>query len=210
MDTGTIAHGENKWGYTQFKFVTHLYSIAEIGFSLFDSFVVVNSFIAWRNHVLKGRPEKERAWKKYGIREARLQLITRWAKRCSRHYQKTQPHKNKRMRLVTYKNFKSFWVVSWKVRQSSHRHRTMMRPSRCQDQAVVLYVVQKQSFAVGGVVWISKMCSLCAPHQSEIVYGRCMNFETKFEYLKDMNTTETNYHWCHSFHFEHFLYLFFS
>ena len=68
---------------------------------MFDSFAVVNSFIAWRNHILKGRPEKERAWKKYGIREARLQLITRWAKRCSLHYERDQAHKKKRMRIVT-------------------------------------------------------------------------------------------------------------
>ena len=50
---------------------------------------------------MKGRPEKERAWKKYGIREARLQLITRWAKRCSLHYERAQAHKKKRMRIVT-------------------------------------------------------------------------------------------------------------
>ena len=50
--------------------------------------------------MLEGRPEKERAWRKYGIREARLQLITRWAKRYSRHYEKVQTHKKKRMRIV--------------------------------------------------------------------------------------------------------------
>ena len=72
----------------------------EIGFALFDSYVVVNSFIAWRNHILSGRPTKERAYMKYGIREARLKLITRWAKRCSRHYQRTRSHKQKRLRLV--------------------------------------------------------------------------------------------------------------
>ena len=66
----------------------------EIGFSLFDSYAVVNPFIAWRNFKLKGRPEKERAWNKYGIREARLQLITLLCKRCSRHYKRTQLHKN--------------------------------------------------------------------------------------------------------------------
>ena len=61
---------------------------------------MVNSFIAWRNHVLSGRPSKERSYKKYGIREARLNLITRWAKRCSRHYKRTQPHRQKRVRMV--------------------------------------------------------------------------------------------------------------
>ena len=74
--------------------------VFEIGFALFDSYVVVNSFIARRNHVLSGRPSKERAYKKYGIREARLELITRWAKRCSRHYKRTQPHRQKRLRMV--------------------------------------------------------------------------------------------------------------
>ena len=74
--------------------------ILEIGLALFDSYVVVNAFIAWRNHILSGRPEKERSWRKYGIRAARLSLITRWAKRCSRHYPPTQPHKNKRQKLV--------------------------------------------------------------------------------------------------------------
>ena len=72
----------------------------EIGFSLFDSYVVVNAYIAWKNHILSGRPEKESAWRKYGIRKARLNLIIRWTKRCSRHYKKTRPHKNKRLRLV--------------------------------------------------------------------------------------------------------------
>ena len=32
-----------------------------MGFSLFDSYAVVNPFIAWRNFKLKGKPEKERA-----------------------------------------------------------------------------------------------------------------------------------------------------
>ena len=38
------------------------------------------------NHDLKNKPRKQRTWKKYGIRESRLNLITCWAKRCSRHY----------------------------------------------------------------------------------------------------------------------------
>ena len=74
--------------------------LREIGFSLFDSFVLVNSFIAWRNHTLKGKPEKQRFWKKYGIRQGRLNLITRWAKRCSRHYPSQQPHRQKRLKIV--------------------------------------------------------------------------------------------------------------
>ena len=76
--------------------------IVEIGFALFDSFALVNPFIAWRKQVLKDRPEKERSWVKYGFREARLKLITRWAKRANRHYEATQPEKKKRRRLVSY------------------------------------------------------------------------------------------------------------
>ena len=72
----------------------------EIGFSLFVSYAVVNAFIAWKNFKLKGRPEKERAYRKYGIRQARLDLIQRWCKRCSRHYKLTKPHKNKRLKRV--------------------------------------------------------------------------------------------------------------
>ena len=72
----------------------------EIGFSLFDSYAVVNPFIAWRNFKLKGKPEKERAYRKYGIRQARLDLIQKWTKLCSRHYKVTLPHKKKRIRLL--------------------------------------------------------------------------------------------------------------
>ena len=50
---------------------------SEIGFSLFDSFAIVNPYIAWRNHILKDKPENERKWRKYGVRAARLSLITR-------------------------------------------------------------------------------------------------------------------------------------
>ena len=81
----------------------------EIGFSLFDSYAVVNPFIAWRNFKLKGRPEKERAWNKYGIREARLQIITRWCKRCSRHYKQTRPHRKKRLWIVTAYDITCAW-----------------------------------------------------------------------------------------------------
>ena len=76
--------------------------VVEIGFALSDSFAVVNPFIASQNQVLKDRPEKERSWVKYGVQEARLKLITRWAKRASRHCEATQPHKKKRRPLVSY------------------------------------------------------------------------------------------------------------
>ena len=78
---------------------------------------MVNSYIAWRNHHLKGKPENQRKWVKYGMREARLELITRWAKRAMRHYPKTQPHKNKRRRIVTQvylMNLPFKWA--WRVR----------------------------------------------------------------------------------------------
>ena len=120
--------------YCDVTFSVHV----EIGFSLFDSYAVVNAFIAWKNFKLKGRPEKERAYRKYGIRQVRLDLIQRWCKRYSRHYKLTKPHKNKRLKWVivpcnnkpaenTY-----FWVemhankawiaVSW--RASKHTKRT--------------------------------------------------------------------------------------
>ena len=55
--------------------------------------------ILWA-HILKGKPEKHRAYKKYSVREARLALIERWAKRAMRHYDRPQPHAKKRRRQV--------------------------------------------------------------------------------------------------------------
>ena len=78
----------------------YLVVLFEIGFSLFDSFAIVNPFIAWRNHILKDQPEKDRKLQKYSIREARLKIIEKWAKRCSRHYKRTRPHRSKRQRVV--------------------------------------------------------------------------------------------------------------
>ena len=43
-----------------------------------DSFAIVNPFIAWRNHILRGKSEKAKKHLKYGIRQARLSLIQRW------------------------------------------------------------------------------------------------------------------------------------
>ena len=98
MGIGITAPVENKWEYLVWSGyeIVHV----EIGFSLFDSYAVVNPFIAWRNFKLKGKPEKERAYRKYGIRQARLDLIQKWTKLCSRHYKETLPHKKKRIRLV--------------------------------------------------------------------------------------------------------------
>ena len=80
----------------------HTITNVEIGFSLFDSFAVVNAYIAWKNHVLKDKPDSEKLRKsiKYGVRNFRLKLIQRWAKKAMRHYAQTQPHKNKRQKLV--------------------------------------------------------------------------------------------------------------
>ena len=96
----------------------------EIGFSLFDSYAVVNPFIAWRNFKLKGKPEKERAYRKYGIRQARLDLIQKWTKLCSRHYKDTLPHKNKRIRLVmpVMIEILSFEIKSRPVKPGSRYH----------------------------------------------------------------------------------------
>ena len=62
----------------------------------------MNSYIAWKNHILKGKPEKHRAYKKYSVREARLALIEIWAKLAMRHYKAPQPHAKKRRRLVLF------------------------------------------------------------------------------------------------------------
>ena len=56
-------------GESSFSYVFYL---VEIGFALFDSFGIVNSYIAWKNHILKGKPAKERKYVKFGIRETRL------------------------------------------------------------------------------------------------------------------------------------------
>ena len=103
LSYGPTARVENKCGYLSLHcdYCIVTFSVhVEIEFSLFDSYAVVNSFIAWKNFKLKGRPEKERAYRKYGIRQARLDLIHRWCKRCSRHYELTKPHKNKRLKRV--------------------------------------------------------------------------------------------------------------
>ena len=60
MGIGIIAAVESKWKYLSCS----SYEIAhvEIRFSLFDSYAVVNPFIAWRNIKLKGKAEQERAY----------------------------------------------------------------------------------------------------------------------------------------------------
>ena len=53
-------------------------------------------------HVLKDKLDSEKLRKsiKYGVRNFRLKLIQRWAKKTMRHYAQTQRHKNKRQKLV--------------------------------------------------------------------------------------------------------------
>ena len=61
---GIIEPEGSKWEYQCVKFVIWI-TFFEIGFALFDSFAIVNSYIAWKNHILKGKPKKHRAYKKY-------------------------------------------------------------------------------------------------------------------------------------------------
>ena len=59
-----------------------------------------NLYFPYGEYKIKGKPKKERAYPKYGIRQARLDLMQKWTKLCSRHYKETLPHKKKRIRLV--------------------------------------------------------------------------------------------------------------
>ena len=53
------------------------------------------------NRIVRSQSQNvQRAYRKYGIRQARLDLIQKWSKLCSRHYKEISPHKNKRIRLV--------------------------------------------------------------------------------------------------------------
>ena len=61
---GIIEPEGSKWEYQCVKFVLWI-TFFEIWFALFDSFAIVNSYIAWKNHILKGKPKKHRAYKKY-------------------------------------------------------------------------------------------------------------------------------------------------
>ena len=63
-EIGIIEPEGNKWEYQCVKFVIWI-TFFQIGFALFDSFAIVNSYIAWKNHILKGKPKKHRAYKKY-------------------------------------------------------------------------------------------------------------------------------------------------
>ena len=74
MDIGIIAAVESKREYLLCSSYETVH--VEIGFSLFDSYAVVNPFIAWRNFKLKGKTEQERAYMKHGIRQARLDQLT--------------------------------------------------------------------------------------------------------------------------------------
>ena len=126
----------------------------------------VNAFIAW-NFKLKGRPEKERAYRKYDIRQTRLDLIQRWCKRCSRHYKLTQAHKNKRLKRViipcnsepaenTY-----FWVeihaseVRVTVSRWASKHTKMTRLLRClwkEDEITMLGLLARIERCLSGLL----------------------------------------------------------
>ena len=70
MGIGITARVEDKCGYISLlcDYCVVTFSVhVEIGFSLYESYAVVNAFIPCRNFKLKGRPEKERAYRKYGI-----------------------------------------------------------------------------------------------------------------------------------------------
>ena len=138
----------------------------------------------WKKHILKGRPEKERKWLKYGIREARLQLISRWPKRCSRHYQRTKPHKQKRQRIVISKSSYNLSLLSWKAHQSRHTHCIMKYLWKCHlDQVIVSYVVPRRSYAVGDAVWIYGEYFLYVQLRIVIAFNRCTRFEMEYRWL---------------------------
>ena len=82
---------------------------------------------------LKGKPENFRSYVKYGVREARLALIERWAKRAMRHFPKTKPHAKKRMRKV------SLWKASKKMSVYFELKANPMRPgSKHHDEPILL------------------------------------------------------------------------
>ena len=115
----------------------------------------MNPFIAWRNFKLKGKPEKERAYRKYGIRQARLDLIQKWTKLCSRHYKETLPHKNKRIRLVmpVMIEILSFEIKSRPVKPGSRYH----------DEPVK--IPKGQGY-----------CTVCGERTRVMWWGCCMDF----------------------------------
>ena len=115
MGAGITELVENKCGYN-FKQWYWIELYLEIGFSLFDSYVIVNAYIAWKNHILKGKPKAHHVRRKYQIRQVRLKLIHRWTKRCSRHYEATQPHRQKRLRTVNTFLKEPHFVSHYKAR----------------------------------------------------------------------------------------------
>ena len=138
--------------------------------------MVVNAYIAWKNFKLKGRPEKERAY--YGIRQARLDLIQRWCKRCSRHYKLTKPHKNKRLKRVmilcnnqlvetTY-----FELKSMPVKPGSLYHDEPADIPKGQGYCVVCG--KKTWVQCWGCLLELKDVFPVVPHPWEIAFKRCM------------------------------------
>ena len=68
----------------------------------------MNAYIAWKNHVLKGKPKAHHDRKKYQVRQVRLNLIHRGTKRYSRHYAAIQPDRKKRLRTVNISQMTNF------------------------------------------------------------------------------------------------------
>ena len=144
----------------------------------------------WRNHVLSGRPSKERAYKKYDIREARLKLITRWVKRCSRHYKRTQPHRQKRLRMVLAYLYETLCryctlYMSWKRLQwSQGKHITTRRCHYQQDRERVSFVSGGHISVAGAARQLLAGLFLCVLSLSDHnATCSCITCETSFEYL---------------------------
>ena len=114
--------------------------------------------VTFFHEILKNRPEKKRSWVKYGAREARLKLITQWAKLASRHYEAIQPHKKKRRRLVsyTYELPIHFVVMSSKLTLSDLAQNIMMNPAPYHSMVmdIVLFVENGQERCAGAAVRI--------------------------------------------------------
>ena len=183
MGIGITARVEDKCGYISLlcDYCVVTFSVhVEIGFSLYDSYAVVNAFIAWRNFKLKCRPEKERAYRKYGIRQARLDLIQRWCKRCSRPYKLTKPHKNKRMKRVMIlcnnqlvESDLKLPIFSWKASWRDTNG----------GKATASIVERRQVYSTGDACLNWMISFRFVPHPCEIVWKRCMRCGMRYKHF---------------------------
>ena len=126
-------------------------------------------------------------YRKYGIRQTRLDLIQRWCTRCSRHYKLTKPHKNKRMKRVmilcnnqlvetTY-----FELKSMPVKPGSLYHDEPADIPR--GKATALFVERRRDYNAGDACLNWRMSFRFVPHPWEIVFKRCMRCGTRYESL---------------------------